>query len=50
MTWLLTSNILFDTIFKRENRLSLLSFKREVIPHISPAVFKASFKKFSFWL
>ena len=48
MTWLtiiylLTLNILFYTIFKRENCLSLLSFKREVIPHTSPAVFKVSF-------
>ena len=29
--------------------MSLLSFQRKVIPKVSTAVFKASFKKFSFW-
>ncbi len=54
MTWLtviylLTLNILFYTIFKRKNCLSLLSFKREVIFHIQALLYlKFLFKKFSF--
>ena len=30
--------------------MSLLSFQRKVVPKVSTATFKASFKKFSIWL